>query len=394
MLLKTLVLVESHLLLGCSSSTDSSSNAGPVNPVTLIDRYITREIFKVFIAIIVILMLVLVGGSFVKLLQLAAQGDIANEVVFNLLGLEILRLGGRLIPPAFFFATLFVLGRMYRDNEMMVLATAGIGPARIYRLVMLLALPMTLVTVWLSVFLYPSISYLTNRIKLEQKDAVIVAAMDAGRFIESNRGYIVLYAESRSEDKSTLTNLFVQHREKGKVAIATAARGSHHRDEESGLRVVTMDDGLRYEGNIGKPEMTVVEFGDYSMWINPADTTDIRKRYSTWATSALWQEQSLKASAELQNRFSYPLALIAFALLAVPLSRSMPREGVYGRIVLAILVYLMASGLGQVASTWMLKGVTPRWMGTWWVVALMLMLALFLARRDLANGLRGRDRPA
>jgi lipopolysaccharide export system permease protein len=155
-----------------------------------------------------------------------------------------------------------------------------------------------------------------------------------------------------------------------------------------------MDDGLRYEGNIGKPEMTVVEFGDYSMWINPADTADVRKRYSTWATSALWQERSLKASAELQNRFSYPLALIAFALLAVPLSRSMPREGVYGQVVLAILVYLMASGLSQVASTWMLKGVTPRWMGTWWVVALMLVLALFLARRDLAHGLRGRGRPA
>ena len=69
-------------------------------PLTLIDRYITREIFKVFVSILLILLLVLVGGSFVKLLQLAAEGDIANEVVFTLLGLEIFRLAGRLIPPA------------------------------------------------------------------------------------------------------------------------------------------------------------------------------------------------------------------------------------------------------------------------------------------------------
>lgn len=362
--------------------------------ITLIDRYITREIFKVFLAIVAILLLVLVGGSFVKLLQLAAEGDIANEVVFNLLGLEILRLGGRLIPPAFFFATLFVLGRMYRDNEMMVLATAGIGTARLYRLMMLLGLPMVLVTVWLSVFLYPSISYLTNRIKLEQKDAVIVAAMDAGRFLESNRGDIVFYAESRSEDKSTLTHLFVQHREKGKVAIATALSGYHSRDEESGLRVVTLEDGVRYEGQFADPAMTVAEYGEYAMWVNPTDTGDLRKRYSTWATSALWQEDSLKASAELQNRLSHPFALVAFTLLAVPLARSMPREGVYGRVVMAVVVYLVGAGLSQVAGTWMLKEVTPAWMGTWWVPAMMLLLALFLARRDLRNRVVNRKRRA
>ena len=363
-----------------------------MQPVTLIDRYITREIFKVFVAIVVILLLVLVGGSFVKLLQLAAEGDIASEVVFRLLGLEILRLGGRLLPPAFFFSALLVMGRMYRDNEMMVLATAGIGMTSLYRLVLLLAVPVSLVTVWLTVFLSPSISYLTKRIQLEQKDAVIVAAMDAGRFMESNRGDIVLYAESSNDDKSVLNNLFVQQRQGGRVAIAAAARGHHRRDEETGLRIVTLEDGIRYEGPIRTPELTVLEFGEYSMWINPTDTGDLRKRYATWAVSALWNEDSLNASAELQKRLSHPLSLLAFALLAVPLSRSMPREGVYGRVLAAVLAYLVAAGLTQVAGTWMVKEVTPAWMGTWWVPTLMVLLALYLARRDLGRRARRRRR--
>ena len=363
-------------------------------PLTLIDRYITREIFKVFVSIVVVLLLVLVGGSFVKLLQLAAEGDIANEVVFTLLGLEILRLSGRLIPPAFFFAILFVLGRMYRDNEMTVLATTGIGTARLYWLVMWLAVPMTLVTVWLSVFLYPSISYVTNRIKLEQQDAVLVAAMDAGRFIESNRGNMVLYAEARGAGKSSLEHLFVQDRTRGKLAVATASAGRHRLDPETGLRVVTLVEGRRYDGRINDRAMTVLEFGTYDMWVNPVTTDVFSEKYSTWSTVALWGAGHVKARAELQKRLSHPFSLLAFTLLAVPLSRSMPRQGVHGRIVTAILVYLFAVGLGEVASTWMVKEVTPPWLGTWWVPASMFALGLLLAALDAAPRLwRIRSRP-
>jgi lipopolysaccharide export system permease protein len=356
--------------------------------ISIIDRYITREIFYIFAAIVLILVLVLVAGSLVKLLQLAAEGTISHEVVFNLLGLEILRLAGRLVPPAFFFATLFVLGRMYRDNEMTVLATSGIGVLRLFRLVMVLALPVALVTAWLTVTLYPSISYLTNRIKLEQQDAVLVAAMDAGRFIESNRGDIVLYAGAKGDDKASLKNLFVQHREDGKVAIVTAVSGHHAPDEATGLRTVTLEDGMRYEGEFGDLAFNVLEFGEYRMWVNPVNTEALKQRYNVWSAGALIRDGSLDASAELQKRLSFPLSLIAFALLAVPLSRSMPRQGIHGRVVLSILIYLIFAGLTQVAGTWMQKGVTPEWMGTWWVVACMVAVGLFLLGRELTVNYR------
>lgn len=356
-----------------------------VLPLTLIDRYIAREILKIFIAIILILLLVLVGASFVKLLQLAAEGDIANEVLFTLLGLEILRLVGQLIPPAFFFSVLFVLGRMYRDNEMTVLATSGIGPGRIYRLVLLIALPVALVTTWLSVSLYPSISYLSNRIKIEQRDNVLVAAIDAGRFIESSRGDVVLYAESRGESGGFLEHLFVQHRESGKLAIVTAVTGEHRKDEESGLRVVTLKDGIRYEARNLEQAMTVLEFGEYDMWINPASTEDLARKYGTWPTRALLKAEALGARSELQRRLAFPVSAIAFAILAVPLSRSMPRQGVSGRVVVAVVIYFIASALNQMAATWMVKEVTPAWMGTWWVLVLMFVVAFLLAWPDFRH---------
>jgi len=356
--------------------------------ISIIDRYITREIFYIFAAIVLILVLVLLAGSLVKLLQLAAEGTISNEVVFNLLGLEILRLVGRLVPPAFFFATLFVLGRMYRDNEMTVLATSGIGTMRLFRLVMVLALPVALVTGWLTVVLYPSISYLTNRIKLEQQDAVLVAAMDAGRFVESNRGDVVIYAGAKGKDKTSLKNLFVQHREGSKIAIVTAVSGKHEPDKETGLRTVTLEDGMRYEGEFGNLAFNVLEFDEYRMWINPVNTEALKQRYNVWSAGALIRDGSLDASAELQKRLSFPLSLVAFALLAVPLSRSMPRQGIHGRVVLSILIYLIFAGLTQVAGTWMQKGITPDWMGTWWVVGAMVIVGLVLLGREMTVNYR------
>ena len=269
-----------------------------------------------------------------------------------------------------------------------MLATTGIGTGRLYRLVMWLAVPVALVTVWLSVFLYPSISYVAHRIKLEQQDAVLVAAMDAGRFIESNRGDMVLYAEARGDKKSSLEHLFVHNREEGKLAIATAAAGRHRLDADSGLRVVTLDEGMRYEGRFKDPAMTVMEFGAYDMWVNPVSTEALDRKYSTWSTAALWGAKEIKARAELQKRLSHPFTLLAFTLLAVPLSRSMPRQGVHGRIVSAIFVYLVAVGLGEVAATWMVKGVTPTWLGTWWVPALMFGFGLFLAAFEAAPRFR------
>ena len=350
----------------------------------IIERYVTREIFLIFTAIVAILVLVLMGGSLVRLLQLAAGGDIGKDAVFSLLGLEILRMTGRLVPPAFFFATLFVLGRMYRDNEMTVLASSGISVTRILRLVLVLAVPVSLATAWLTVVLYPSITFLTTRIKMEQQDAVIVAAMDAGRFVESNRGDIVVYSESRGDEPGHLKKVFVQQRDKDTLSIVTAIDARHHKDKESGQRMLTLNDGIRFERVHGQaPSYSLLTFGEYAMWINPSNTDRLRKRYTVWSSAALLEDGGLEASAELQSRLAYPLSLLAFVLLAVPLSRSLPRQNVHGRIVVAIVVYLVFTGLNEVASTWMVKGVTPPWLGTWWVIGLMVVMGTVLTVRDL-----------
>ena len=53
----------------------------------------------------------------------------------------------------------------------------------------------------------------------------------------------------------------------------------------------------------------------------------------------LMDSDNIKDRAEFQYRLAFPLAVIVFTLVSVPLSRSSPRQGVYGRLFIAFLVY-------------------------------------------------------
>ena len=74
--------------------------------------------------------------------------------------------------------------------------------------------------------------------------------------------------------------------------------------------------------------------------------------------------------------------MLVFAVLSIPLSRASPRKGMAGRIIIAILIYFIYFNLQALSGSWMGKGVTPVWMGRWWVHLLMLGIAGFLMMRE------------
>jgi lipopolysaccharide export system permease protein len=66
------------------------------------------------------------------------------------------------------------------------------------------------------------------------------------------------------------------------------------------------------------------------------------------------------------------------AFLAVPLSRSQPRAGRYGRIALGLLVFIIYFNLLNAAKAWVEQGSLAPAVGLWWVHAAVLLLTLAL----------------
>jgi lipopolysaccharide export system permease protein len=342
--------------------------------IPIVDRYILWEVIKSFLAILSVLFLIFLGQGFMKILKNAASGIISNDVLFTLVGLDALRVLGHVLPPAFFFAILYAIGRMYRDSEMTALSASGVGTLRIYRSVLYAALPVSMLVALMTTSVLPWMHLTKNEILKEQEQTAEFASAIAGRFNEFRRGGLVFYVEEMSEDKTKLRNIFVQNRQHGKLGLVTAAEGYQFVDKETGDRFVVLQNGWRYEGQPGNNQYSIGELSNYGVRIAKQEIVKESVPYRAKATSELMRSEKIKELAEFQQRLMLPLAVLVFALLSVPLCRSMPKEGISGQIGLAILFYFIFINMQAISGSWMRDGTTPLWLGRWWVHPFMLAL--------------------
>lgn len=356
--------------------------------MSIIDRLLFREVLKTLTVILFILLLVLLASHMVKLLGKAADGSIGSDVLLVLVGLELVKVSGVLLPPAFFFALLWVMGGMYRDSEMVALQASGVGPARLLRSVMLIAVPLAAISAVMVLYLVPWANSSIEVIKFAQRDSSDISGVRAGRFNEFSRGDLVVYTRGVSEDGGRLQQVFVQDRQQGKLGIVVADEAFQATDPVSGDRFIILAEGQRYEGTPGEADYAIAGFDEYAIRVPQLSLDTGELRVGAQSTAALSGQDSLAARAELQYRLSVPSAVLVFALLALPLARSQPRRDIYGRIGLAILVYFVFINLQRVAERWMELGTTPAWMGMWWVAALMTGVAGLIVLLD-SNWLAG-----
>ena len=342
----------------------------------IIDRYILLEVTKVFLGIIVVLVFGIIGSGFIKMLGQAAAGLLSNEVLLELVLIETLRLLGPVTPPAFFLSVMVTLGRMYRDSEMTALSASGVGGMRIYRAVIVAALPVTLLVGWLTLELQPSANQMKRDIIARQgTQAELSNAAVAGRFNEFSRGDLVVYVETMSEDKSRLENIFIQNRQHGKLGLVMAKEGYQHVDPDTGEQFVVLTNGRRWEGVPGRNDFTLGEFEKYSMRIDLQGQGRRRVRVDELPTSTLLGSTEIRKRSELEYRIMIPVAVLVFTIISVPLSHSLPRDGISGRLVTAILLYFAFINLMGVSGKWMVDGLTPEWAGRWWIHVFLLTLA-------------------
>jgi lipopolysaccharide export system permease protein len=120
----------------------------------------------------------------------------------------------------------------------------------------------------------------------------------------------------------------------------------------------------------------VLHFGYLTVPIGKIDNTVGYKAKSA-STMALSQSSIPKDLAEFQWRITRPFATILLACLAVPLSRTKPRQGRYSKAIWAVILYAVYFNLTGLAKTWVKDGVVGAIPGLWWPEVL-LAITLFI----------------
>jgi lipopolysaccharide export system permease protein len=146
----------------------------------------------------------------------------------------------------------------------------------------------------------------------------------------------------------------------------------------------------------GEAVYRTIEFAEHGIPID-VPTPDLHSDdLELMATADLIGSSDMERRAELHWRLSQPVSVLVLTLLVVPLSRTDPRRGRYGKLVFAVLIYLVYSNLMGSARIMMTQSTVPVWLGTWWVHGLLVLLTvtLFSTQRMRMVWAAGKKLPA
>ena len=348
--------------------------------LSIIDKYIAKELLLAFLSVLFILLIIVLSTEIVHLLKWVSQGAIPISAFMAYLINSLFEFASVLIPLSLLMGILIAFGRLYRDSEMAAIMSAGIGPLQWYRPLMMIAVPATLLLLILMLFVRPMLTMQRAQISAEVRSQAEVDTLLVGQFNRASKGGGVLFLESANDESKLIENVFFQQHHDGENHIDLAASTSIFYNEE-GHRYMMMHGGTHYVGDAGQSAFKIIKYSDYGIHIA---TKQVSAHLSekTKSITELWQSSLPVDQAELQWRFALPLATFIVAFMALPLSHTDPRSGRYGKLAVALILYLVYSNFLGIGKTWIIQQKVPLWVGTWWVHLIAVIFTLYLLKRS------------
>ncbi len=347
----------------------------------IVQRYIVLEILKSITITTLILFIIMMSNLLGGILSDISTGEVTLRALIPILIGESVHVLSLLLPLGFFLGVVFALGRLYKDHELIVLQACGYGYRPLFAAVVLIMIPVFMLTAWCSLWLSADMLQQAKKTVDKEKDIHEFQLLKVGQFNESSNKDHVFFMQSMSADKTEVSDLIISTRKSGTNIIETAKRGRQKVDPHSGDLFLEVGPGNRYEGIAGKADYQVTSFQRHGILLKKkqgaATALDSSEKY----LSQILASDSKKDRMELHWRISIPVSLIVLGLLAVPLSYINPRQGRYGKIGFALLIFILYLNLLGFTRAWLEEGRIPMWLNFWWVHGLFLIFALSLLQR-------------
>lgn len=346
-------------------------------------RSLVREFSTTGAFVFAILLGIIVFTQMIRLLGDSVSGLLAVEGVMALVGFSALNYLPMLLSVSLYLAVLLTLTRSYRDSEMVVWFSSGIGLTRWMRPVMGFAVPVVCVIALLSFVLAPWAKQKAEEYKsrLDTRDDVALAT--PGAFRESQQADRVFFLENIDTKNNHVGNVFVQSVQNSKEGTMVAKEGLQE-TAPNGDRFLVLLNGTRYEGTPGQHDFKIVEFERYSVRIDAAEIKEKPQNYKSFTTLYLLQHPDSWNMSELEWRIGLPLSALVLAMLAIPLSFVNPRAGRSLNLIIAVVAYMAYNNAMGVATTWVGQGKIGVVLGLWVVHGVMLVLMVLLFYKRLS----------
>jgi lipopolysaccharide export system permease protein len=350
--------------------------------MTILQRYIFKEWFWTLIAVSIVLWIVLMGVFLGELLNDIADGRVPTGLVGKQLLLSTPDIMSKLLPLAAFVAVMWGLGRLYRDQEMVVMRSNGFSWRYLLRPLFALVIPVAGLLLLITLWGAPRAAALSDSVLEEALRSASLWGLQPGRFQILQDGRLVLYVEEMDREGRRMRNVFVRQVGEERTRVWSAREGAYWVDAESGNRFLTLTDGQVTDGRPNGRDLRVLRFDRNDLQLPDPPRRARKAGLESAPLADLLSTQGGEAQAELQWRLSPAIAVLVLGLLAIPLSHSAPREGRGARVALGVLIYAIYANLLNLSRSWVASDALPPLIGMWWVHGIALLLAVLWLQRQ------------
>jgi lipopolysaccharide export system permease protein len=312
--------------------------------------------------------------SMTRFLDKAADGLLLTSEVLQLTALKSVIAQEVLIPVSLFVALVIALGRLYSDWEMTALRSFGFAERRILLPIMGMAAALAVVVGLFSLVGRPWAYDQLYRLEVEAEATSDLDRIKPGRFYFAEENARTVFIEDVAAVGDKVSGLFIRSLDDGDIETISAPEGTvrefvteenHELDLRNAQIYRRSSNGSDFLGLFKRLRILVPVGAVQPVGYKPKAQNSFILRESDAPVD----------QAEYQWRWSTPVSTMLLALLAVPLSRSQPRQGRFARLTVSVIIYAVYFNALGISRTWVEQGTAQ---SLWWV-PLTLAVAICLA---------------
>ena len=346
---------------------------------TYLTKYFCLDIFKVFLFIWIIFIVIMLANQYINHLVRLQQTGIEIGNLLTLISLKIIRDLAIVIPLSLFLAIIFSISRFYKNNEALVLHSFGLGVKDLILLIQPIAFIVFLVMVIITFFIVPwskteSIKIVNN---IQYKEPLL--DIKAGKFHNISNSNLVFYASFVSDNKLLMKDIFIKFNEKKNINnnITIVAKEAHKIIDENNSIYLKLKNGTYYDSFNTKENYKIISFNEYKLliytrpkMIKQSNISDVRAK----SIKELFISNNIKDKAELQWRIVQPLLVLFLSFLGFLLAKVSPKKLQSKGMIVGIILYFFINNMVLVSKSWLINSKIPEVIGIWWVLLLVSLL--------------------
>lgn len=320
----------------------------------LFDSTLRKELGRSFSATLVVILTIVLTMMLIRTLGLAANGAVSPQDVVMVLAYNALGQLPLIMALSLFVSVVVSLGRMYRDSEMAIWFTAGVGLQRFIRPVLRMGWPVLLVVAVLVLGVWPWGNRQMTELKTRFEQRSDLSRVAPGAFQSSADGNRVFFIE-RSGDAAVGRNVFLLSRKGPIEGVTTAHTG--HVDLVDDERVLTLDVGHRNERNTANGEHTRMNFDEFRTSIDPGRLPAAKALPpKAMDTLSLLKDPTPVNKGELAWRLGLLIGSANLLLLGIGTAATNPRRPSNWNLLFALLAFMVYFNLVNLSQAWIGAG--------------------------------------